>query len=120
MSILCFHIPLRFCFPAAAPTETVFVLKVICSGIDIKKAGQLYPLLVPLFEAFALPTYHRTSNAEAHAECIIIYPQSATRQTTPLGVGYVYIHPDRHLSLPCRFGKLGVCEVPNSQRQSAR
>jgi len=43
----------------------------------MKKAGQLYPLLVPLFEAFALPTYHRTSNAEAHAECIIIPTVSA-------------------------------------------
>ena len=49
----------------------------------MKKAGQLYLLLVPLIEAFALPTYHRTSNAEAHAECIIIYPQSAIRQTNP-------------------------------------
>ena len=24
----------------------------------------------------------------------------------PLGVGYVYIHPDRHLSLPCRLVSL--------------
>ncbi|GEM_PF-4475912 len=39
-----------------------------------KKAGQLYLLLVPLFEAFALPTHCRTSNAEAHAECYIQEP----------------------------------------------
>ena len=79
----------------------------------MKKAGQLYLLLVPLIEAFALPiTVERATQKPTPND--IQYPYS------PLFGRGQYIHPNRHLPLLCSLAVIGVCEVPMSQRQSVR
>lgn len=62
----------------------------------MKKAGQLYLLLVPLIEAFALPiTVERAT--QKPTPNVLNMPSSPEYNRT----WATNIHPNRHLSLPC-------------------
>lgn len=63
-------------------------------AIETKKAGQLYLSLVPLFMALALPIIVERATQKPTPNEYIITPM-------PFRTWAVYMHPNRHLSLPC-------------------
>ena len=89
----------------------------LCASTYTKKRRSLYLLLVPRFEAFALP----------------ILPKRATQKPTPICIHTPCLHAGTHgygmgmyktypqdIYRCLVFSKIRVCEVPNRQGQSVK